>query len=83
MIDIYDFIGFAKSQGFSVSYRAKVGECLIFDISKSPGRNLATRVDTSNPKITWFVNDYDISKIDLESLITSYLEGLNEGTNNI
>lgn len=84
MMDIYDFIGFAKSQGFIVEYRAKIGESLIFDISRNANnRRPATRVDSRNSKIVWFVNDYDILDADLENLVNFYQSGLNERTNNI
>lgn len=78
MIDIYDFIGFAKSQGFNVSYRAKIGEIFIFDIDRfNPAhRVLSTRYDSPENKITWFIQDYDISQSDLENLVKNYKEGL-------
>ena len=63
---------------------SNIGESLIFDISRSANnRRPAMRVDSRNEKIVWFVNDYDISNADLESLVKFYKSGLNERIHNI
>ena len=75
---ISDFIGFCKSQGFNPSYRARIGECLVFDISKigHTGRKIATRHDDAIHKIIWFINDYNITRTDLDTLVQEYVDGL-------
>lgn len=77
MIDIYDFIGFAKSQGFYVSYKGKVGEFLVLCARKNTtGRKISTRHDDTIHKITWYIEDYDILRSDLDSLVQKYADGL-------
>ena len=77
MIDIYDFIGFAKSQGLDLSYKARIGEFLVLSARKSPtGRKISTRYDDTIHKITWYIEDYDILRSDLDSLVQKYLDGL-------
>lgn len=77
MIDIYDFIGFAKSFGYTISYKARIGEFLVLSVRKSPtGRKISTRHDDAIHKITWYIEDYDILRSDLDSLVQNYIDGL-------
>ena len=84
MINISDFIAFAKTQGYNIDYRAKIGESVIFDIQKTIPNRLSTRYDDVNNNIIWFSKDYDISESDLENLVKQYNEGINfEGTDKV